>query len=294
MFSPPISDNSERAQKVAEQDKLKETIATQKNLVATLQERVDMRTKLVEDKAGAKAAVIDATETLQYQITQEAKQEQDLASLTAGLEVIARNADKAVQDFISDDAEKLDDAERRVEDVAQRLAKAQAQLDHLTLKAPIAGRVQSSIIANVGQVELGLSLGEALRDLLDAPLGVVEFLGVVGDEVLDRLVGIAGDDLEPGGQRSEILLLLRLLGDLILQCFGGVDDGGLCARLLFDELGAHVDALLQGRDEVLLRRDGLLELVLFGDLLRPLGLERGDVRGQLSEIGGENTRFALA
>ena len=116
------------------------------------QERVDMRTKLVEEKAGAKAAVIDATETLQYQITQQAKQEQELASLSAGLEVISRDADKAVQAFVSDDAEKLDDAERRVEDVEQRFAKAQAELDRLTLRAPIAGRVQSSIITNVGQV----------------------------------------------------------------------------------------------------------------------------------------------
>jgi hemolysin D len=143
---------AERAQKTAERDKLSETIATQKNLVATLKERVDMRTKLVEAKAGAKAAVIDATETLQYQITQEAKQEQELASLSAGLEVVSREAEKAAQAFISDDAEKLDDAERRVEDVEQRLAKAQAELDRLTLRAPIAGRVQSSIIANVGQV----------------------------------------------------------------------------------------------------------------------------------------------
>ena len=43
-----------------------------------------MHTKLVEVKAGARAAVIDATETLQYQITQQAKQEQDLASLGRG------------------------------------------------------------------------------------------------------------------------------------------------------------------------------------------------------------------
>jgi hemolysin D len=144
--------DAERAQKNAEADKLRETIATQKNLVATLQERVNMRTKLVEEKAGARAAVIDATETLQYQITQEARQEQDLASLTAGLEVIDRNSDKAVQDFISDNAQKLEDAERRAEDVEQRLAKAEAALDHLTLRAPIAGRVQSSVITNVGQV----------------------------------------------------------------------------------------------------------------------------------------------
>jgi hemolysin D len=144
--------DAERAQKTAERDKLRETIATQRNLVATLQERVDMRTKLLEEQAGAKAAVIDATETLQYQITQEAKQEQDLASLSAGLAVIARDSEKAVQTFVSDDAEKLSDAERRVEDVEQRLAKAEAAVDHLTLRAPIAGRVQSSIITNIGQV----------------------------------------------------------------------------------------------------------------------------------------------
>ena len=144
--------DAERAQKTAEGEKLRETIETQKNLVATLQERVAMRTKLVDMKAGARAAVIDATETLQYQITQEAKQEQDLASLAAGLEVIARNSDKAVEDFISENAQKLEDAERHAEDIEQRLAKAQAELDHLTLRAPIAGRVQSSVITNAGQV----------------------------------------------------------------------------------------------------------------------------------------------
>jgi hemolysin D len=160
---------AERAQKTAEREKLKDTIATQKNLVATLEERVNMRTKLVEEKAGAKAAVIDATETLQYQITQEAKQEEDLASFSAGLEVIARDAEKAVQAFVSDDAEKLDDAERRVEDVEQRLAKAQAELDRLTLKAPIAGRVQSSIITNVGQV---VSSGQEIMRIVPEDSGL--------------------------------------------------------------------------------------------------------------------------
>jgi membrane fusion protein, hemolysin D len=158
---------AEKAQKAAERDKLAETIATQKNLVATLKERVDMRARLVEEKAGAKAAVIDATETLQYQITQQAKQEQELASLSAGIEVVVRDADKAVQAFVSDDAEKLEDAEQGVEEVEQRLAKAQAELDRLTLRAPIAGRVQSSIITNAGQVVA--SGQEIMRIVPEAP-----------------------------------------------------------------------------------------------------------------------------
>jgi len=143
---------AQRAQKSAERRQLIQTIAAQRNLVATLQERVDMRAKLLELQSGAKSSVIDATETLQYQQTQLAMQEGQLASLTTGLDVIARDSEKAVQTFLSDDAQKLSDAERRIEEARQRLAKARASVDHLTLSAPIAGRVQASIIANVGQV----------------------------------------------------------------------------------------------------------------------------------------------
>jgi hemolysin D len=143
---------AQKTQKTAERNMLKQTIATQKNLVATLQERVDMRTKLVESMSGAKSAVIDATETLQYQQTQLAMQEGQLASATTGLDVVARDSEKAVQSFISDQAQKLDAVERKAEEDRQRLAKAEALVDHLTLRAPIDGRVQSSIITNVGQV----------------------------------------------------------------------------------------------------------------------------------------------
>jgi hemolysin D len=143
---------AQRDQKMAERDKLSATILTQEKLIATLQERVDMREQLVESKAGTKSALIDATETLQYQQTQLAIQEQQLASLSAGLEVFGREAEKTRQTFLSENAQKLSDAERRAEEARQRVAKSEAAVDHLTLRAPIAGRVQSSVIANVGQV----------------------------------------------------------------------------------------------------------------------------------------------
>lgn len=144
--------DAQGGQKAAERDKVSDTIATQKKLIATLQERVNMRQQLVDSKAGTLASLIDATESLQYQQTQLSMQEQQLASLTAGLDVIARESEKARQTFLSDDAQKLSEAERRAEDARQRVAKAQAALDHLTLRAPIEGHVQASIISNVGQV----------------------------------------------------------------------------------------------------------------------------------------------
>ncbi len=144
--------DAQKTQKIAERDMLTQTIATQKNLVATLQERVDMRTKLVESQSGAKSAVIDATETLQYQQTQLAMQQAQLASASTGLDVIARDSEKAVQSFLSDQAQKLDASERQAEEDRQKLAKTEALLGNLTLKAPIDGRVQSSIVTNIGQV----------------------------------------------------------------------------------------------------------------------------------------------
>ena len=53
----------------------------------------------------------------------------------------------------------------------------------------------------------------------------------------------------------------------------------------FDQLGAHVDPLLQRRHQVLLGRDRPQEHVPFGGLLRPLGVERGERRRELPEVG---------
>jgi hemolysin D len=144
--------DAQRAQRSAERDMLEKTIATQKNLIATLQERVDMRAQLVASQSGAKSAVIDATETLQYQQTQLAIHEEQLASAATGLDVIARDSEKAIQSFLSDQAQKLAAAERQAEEARQHQAKAEAIVDTLTLRAPIDGRVQSSIITNIGQV----------------------------------------------------------------------------------------------------------------------------------------------
>jgi hemolysin D len=160
---------AQREQKTAERDQLVKTIATQRNLVATLQQRVDMKTELMEDKVGAKTAVIDATETLQYQLTQLAMQQGQLSSANGGLEVVAKDSEKAVQTFISDNAQKQDEAERQAEDLEQKLAKADAMIEHLTLKAPISGVVQASAVTTIGQV---VSSGQEIMRIVPDDAGL--------------------------------------------------------------------------------------------------------------------------
>ena len=83
--------------------------------------------KLVDMKAGAKAAVIDATETLQYQITQLAKQEQELASLDrAARRHRHDNPTRRSRTSCPTTPRSSSEAERQAEDLEQSLAKAEA------------------------------------------------------------------------------------------------------------------------------------------------------------------------
>jgi len=143
---------AQRRQKEIERDRLGDTIAAQRSLLQTLQERVTMRSHLVDKQAGTIASVIDATETLKTQTTQLAVQQQQLADAEAGMVVFSREAEKTLGAFVSDNSQKLGDAERQVEGFEQKVAKARDLREQMTLKSPIAGTVQASAITNPGQV----------------------------------------------------------------------------------------------------------------------------------------------
>ncbi len=143
-------------------------------------------------------------------------------------------------------------------------------------------------------IDKRLRLGEALPAFLRLPLGRLELARLVREERLHGLLGVARDDVEAGGGRGELALLEGELGLLVLQGLGRVDHRGFRARLRREELRAHVDALLQRRNQPLLVGDGRLEHVALGRLLRFLRPERGDRRRELAEVGGEHALFAGA
>lgn len=143
---------AQKHQKEVERDRLTATVAAQNSLVETLRERVMMRNSLASKEAGTMASVIDATETLKEQATQLAIQEGQLADAAAGIEVYAREKEKMTRAFLSDQLERLGDAERRVEELEQRLAKARNSREQMSLRSPIDGTVQASSITSVGQV----------------------------------------------------------------------------------------------------------------------------------------------
>jgi hemolysin D len=134
-----------------------------------------MRSSLFDKNAGSRADLINAIETMQYQKTALAQQVGQLAEAEANLAVIARDTEKAYETFMSDNAQKLAEAERQADDYAQKLVKSAAKLDHMTLRAPIDGTIQASSVTTVGQV---VTSGEEIMRLVpeDAALEIECYL----------------------------------------------------------------------------------------------------------------------
>jgi hemolysin D len=144
--------DAQLAQKKAEQKRLAETITAQETLVATLQERVTMRSILEVKQAGSKAAVIDAQETLQVQQTTLATQKGQLGEAVAAAEVLVQERQRAIETFKAENGQKLAEAERQIDDFSQKEAKTAAKLGHMTISSPIDGVVLGLSVTTRGQV----------------------------------------------------------------------------------------------------------------------------------------------
>jgi hemolysin D len=150
-------------QKKAEQQRLQSMIAAENELIKTLQERVEMRSQLMQMNAGSKANLLDSTSEMQTQMTTLAQQKGQLAEAEANLAVLDREQQRARETFTADNAQKASEAERQAEDLAEKLIKAKTRLDHTTLTSPIDGTVQGSTLTTVGQI---VSSGEELMRIV--------------------------------------------------------------------------------------------------------------------------------
>jgi len=143
---------AQRRQKEAERARLDEMIESQEKILIIGQSREDVRTKLERMDLGSKLLRLDAQESLQQQRTALAQQKGQLAEGIAAIEVLKRDAAKAMSAFIAENATKLAEAERRSEEDDQRLIRAHAKTTHMVLRAPVSGIVQGLSITSVGQV----------------------------------------------------------------------------------------------------------------------------------------------
>jgi len=144
--------SSQREQQLASLGRFNRMVAAQKNLIATMDDRVTMRSQLMESSAGPRAGVIDAMEAKQHAEADLAEQIGQADEAAAALAVATSEGEKAIKTFIADNVEKQTEAERQIDDQEQQLIRAQKKLDSMTIKSPINGTVQTSAITTIGQV----------------------------------------------------------------------------------------------------------------------------------------------
>jgi hemolysin D len=162
-------------QKAIERDGLDATIASQRELIDTLQLRVDIRGTLVEKGAGSKVSLIDALERVQTEKTTLKSQIGQRDQADANLKVLDQEKQKSIAAFIAENSQKLADAKRQVDDYEQRLVKTRLKSGRLALTSPIDGVVMGLSVTTAGQV---LSSGEEVMRIVprDAKLEIEAYL----------------------------------------------------------------------------------------------------------------------
>jgi hemolysin D len=128
-------------------------------IIGTLKRRVGMRRDLEKQGWESLSNVLDATEQLQRQLASESQDQGQLAQLQAELHTAEQQKADTLSHFVNDNAEALETAENKRDQVAQDLVKASANLLYTRITAPISGTVQELAVSTIGQV---VSPGEQL------------------------------------------------------------------------------------------------------------------------------------
>ncbi|WP_409764249.1 HlyD family type I secretion periplasmic adaptor subunit [Aestuariivirga sp.] len=144
--------DGQRQQKIAERERLTGTIRALRDLIALLDERVQMRTTLEKNQVASRAVVIDAAEVLSQQLVTLAREQGQLAEVARALELLELERDRIKETFAAENLTKASEARRQIEDVAPRLAKAELRLERMTLRSPVDGIVHASSVTSIGQV----------------------------------------------------------------------------------------------------------------------------------------------
>ncbi len=166
LHSTLVSLAAQKDQKQAEIDRLSATASAETNLIASLQERLDMQEKLAKLKnASSRAQVLDFKATLQTQQAILASEEGQIQEAKASLSVLNSEVIKEKNKYMSEDISYIIVAERNIDELEQRLANEITKIENMTLHAPISGIVQSLNVTTIGQV---IASGQELMRIVPA------------------------------------------------------------------------------------------------------------------------------
>ena len=160
---------AQQRQKQLERDRFMSTSKALEALIGTLQQRVDMRQVLETKGSGSKSDLIDALETLQDQKATLATARGQQAESAAAIEILGQSIEDSFRTFAAQNLQKLAEAERQVDDIEQKLAKARLRQSRMLLSSPINGTVSALSITTIGQV---VASGDEIMRIVPDEIGI--------------------------------------------------------------------------------------------------------------------------
>ena len=132
--------------------RLQGSVEARDRLLAIMRERLGMKQELLVKAAGTRAAVLESQQAMESELTNLAYDKGQLLQAEAGSISLVKKLEQLQKQFVSDQAQKLSDAQRKLDRLREDLVKANFRLDRTTLRAPIDGSVQQLAVTTIGQV----------------------------------------------------------------------------------------------------------------------------------------------
>jgi hemolysin D len=171
LLSSRASLTAQRGERVATRDRLRSSIAGREKLLALAKEHVDMLEALNRTKSASRAQVIETLQRYETQVTTQIGDQGQLGEVEASLATLDRKLQEITAQFVADQTQRLEDADRRADHTEGELVKAMTRHERTKLAAPISGTVQQLAVTTVGQVVV---TGQALMTVVpsDGPIEI--------------------------------------------------------------------------------------------------------------------------
>jgi hemolysin D len=159
---------AQKVEKEAERDKAAASIASANETISINTERVGLYERLLKMKidgmsVGSRLELINARNDLSQAKTQLVGYVGDQKEAVAAALALDADITKTIKTFISDNAQKLSDADQKASNTEQDFIKAEVKLSNTNIISPISGTVQASTVTTIGQV---VSAGQELMHIV--------------------------------------------------------------------------------------------------------------------------------
>jgi hemolysin D len=162
---------AQRAERTATSERLRGSIAARQKLLALAKEHVDMLETLNLTKSASRAQVIEKLQQYEAQVTAQISDQGQSGEVEASMLTLDRKLEETTAQFIADQTQKLEEADRRADHLKGEVIKATTRHERTRLTAPISGTVQQLAVTTVGQV---VASGQALMTIVpsDGPIEI--------------------------------------------------------------------------------------------------------------------------